>query len=246
MNSKTRLQLSVSLSVVAVALGMMVSIQYKQASTQRDLSSLTNATGAQTTKLTNQLTALQKESQSEQQQLQNITGQITTYENKASANDSKLQALQSQLSSARILAGTTAVEGQGIEFTVTDGTPPSEADAQSYLTHDWDVRSLVNEMFLSGAEAVSVNGYRIVATSGIFCRGPVITVNGHRMTAPFDFKAIGDAHNMSYGLQMSGGVFSLLEDPQNNLQISPVKTKAKLIIPAYTGTVAAPPTTTGN
>lgn len=246
MNSRTRLQLSVSLTVVAVALGMMVSIQYKQASTQRNLSNLTNATGSQTAQLTKQLTALQKESQAEQQQLQDITGHITTYEKKASTDDSKLKGLQQSLASARILAGTTAVEGPGIEFTVTDGTPPAGSnDAQAYLTHDWLVRDLINEMFLSGAEAVSVNGYRIVATSGIFCRGPVITVNGHRMTAPFDFKAIGDPQVMAGGLQMTGGEFDILRNV-DHLQISPIQTKSKLIISAYTGTISAPPTTTGN
>ncbi|MFR8712860.1 MAG: DUF881 domain-containing protein, partial [Anaerotignum lactatifermentans] len=41
--------------------------------------------------------------------------------------------------------------------------------------------------------AVSVNGQRIVAQSGITCAGSVITVNGVRVAAPFEIKAIGDA-----------------------------------------------------
>lgn len=243
--TSTRAKLTASLTVVAMALGVMVTIQYKQSAEARALGSISSVTDSRTKQLTKQLTALQKEGQSEQKQLQQLNSQLTAYEQQASSDSTKLLALQGKLTSAKILAGTTAVTGPGIEFTVNDGTPQAGQDPQDYLTHDWLVRQLVNEIFATGAEAVSINGYRIVATSGIFCRGPVITVNGHRMTAPFEFKAIGNAHLMSYGLQMSGGEFDHLRK-DDNLKISPIQTETNLTIAAYSGTVNAPPTTTGN
>lgn len=245
--TSTRAKLTASLTLVAMVLGVMVTIQYKQSAAARALGSVSSATDSRTKQLSQQLNGLQTESQSEQKQLQQLNAELTGYEQQASSDNTKLLALQSKLTSAKILAGTTAVKGPGIEFTVNDGTPPPGAqDPQDYLTHDWLVRMLVNELFATGAEAVSINGYRIVATSGIFCRGPVITVNGQRMTAPFVFKAIGNAHIMSVGLQMSGGIFDKLRGPGFNLNISPIKTKTKLLIAAYSGTVEAPPTSTGN
>lgn len=244
--TSTRAKLTASLTLVAIVLGMMVTIQYRQTANVRALDEITDSSDTRTKQLTQQLASLQKEGQSEQARLQKVNGQLTAYEQETTSDDTKLQDLQARLSSARILAGTTPVTGPGIEFTVNDGTPPAGQSAQDYLTHDWLVRQLVNELFATGAEAVSINGYRIVATSGIFCRGPVITVNGNRMTAPFDFKAIGNAHLMSYGLQMAGGEFDILKGPGYNLNISPLQTKTNLSIAAYSGTVNSPPTTTGN
>ena len=57
-------------------------------------------------------------------------------------------------------------------------------DKNAYLVHAEDILKVVIELFVAGAEAVSVYGQRIVAQSGITCSGSVMSVNGVRGAAP--------------------------------------------------------------
>lgn len=65
-------------------------------------------------------------------------------------------------------------------MTMDDSKKDMGGDKNAYLVHAEDILKVVNELFVAGAEAVSVNGQRIVAQSGITCAGSVITVNGVR------------------------------------------------------------------
>lgn len=65
------------------------------------------------------------------------------------------------------------------------------------MVHDEDLRRIINEMKNSGAEAISINDQRIVATTAIVCSGAVATVNGVKLNSPFEIKAIGNKASLS-------------------------------------------------
>ena len=65
-------------------------------------------------------------------------------------------------------------------------------------------------MFAAGAEAVSVNGQRIVATTEVTCAGNVIMINGVRQAPTFKILAIGDPATLEGGLKMRGGLIDNL------------------------------------
>ena len=177
--TSTRTKLTGSLTVVAIVLGFMIGLQYKQ-----QLSShlggivLSSVDQEEQAKLENQLTALKQANGNAQSDLVKITGELSAYEQQTAGNNASLQHLQQALQDERILAGMTPVEGPGVTVTLMDGIATGP-NVEKYLTHDWDVRSVVNELFTAGAEAISINGYRVVATSGIYCTGPVVKVNDH-------------------------------------------------------------------
>ena len=81
----------------------------------------------------------------------------------------------------------------------------------------------------AGAEALSLNGNRILATSEIRCSGSVVTINGRRTSAPFVIDAIGDTDTMFNALMMRNGVVDVLK--QWSLQVS-VTEVDELLVPA--------------
>lgn len=232
---RTRTKLALSLSVVAMVLGFMVAVQYKQQTARGSAGNFTSS-DPQQKQMTAELAALKASNASAQKQLAKLTGQLSSFEQASTGGNTALQQLQQRLQDERILAGVTPVTGPGISVTLMDGVASGD-NTEQVLTHDWDVRSVINELFTAGAEAVSINGYRVVATSGIFCTGPVVKINDHRIGAPFTIYAIGDAKALKSALTIQGGILDSLR--QRGVNVSEPKALQNINMPAYTGTVMA-------
>ena len=91
---------------------------------------------------------------------------------------------------------------------------------------------VVNELLAAGAEAVSINGERVVATTAIRCVGPTILVNNVRSSVPFVIKAIGDPLALEGAMNMNGGIVSELRAYQNKVTI---QRSDRIDMKAYTG-----------
>jgi uncharacterized protein YlxW (UPF0749 family) len=92
-----------------------------------------------------------------------------------------------------VWAGTTRMAGPGLEIRLSDSRRPakSDADRESLSVHDVDLQLVVNALWGAGAEAVAVNGQRLVATSPIRAAGETITVNFRPLVPPYKVEAIG-------------------------------------------------------
>lgn len=239
---KTRTKLALSLTVVALVLGFMVSVQYKHQVIAHADSSLFSSQDPSQQKLVDELNALKQSNSNADKELSKLTGQLTQFEQQSAGGNSQLQQLQTRLQDERILAGVTPVEGPGITVTLMDGISNGN-NTETVLTHDWDVRQVINELFTAGAEAVSINGYRVVATSGIFCTGPVVEINNHRIGAPFQIEAIGDPNALQSALQIQGGILDSLRS--RGVNASAPQIVRNITMPAATMTLSAS-STSGN
>ncbi|HWQ51560.1 MAG TPA: DUF881 domain-containing protein, partial [Terriglobales bacterium] len=83
-------------------------------------------------------------------------------------------------------------------------------DPNYYIIHDTDILSVVNELRDAGAEAIAINGERLIATSEIRCAGSIVSVNNNRYAAPYVITAIGDPDALESALKMRGGVVDQL------------------------------------
>jgi len=81
----------------------------------------------------------------------------------------------------------------------------------AFVVHDSDLLGVINELRSAGAEALSLNGERILATSEIRCAGNTVSVNNTRYAAPFVIRAIGDPDAMEQALMMRSGIVAELE-----------------------------------
>ena len=105
-------------------------------------------------------------------------------------------------------AGETEMEGKGIVFTLDDSKQAAKAGENKnlYIIHDDDLLRVVNELRSAGAEAISLNGQRLIGSSEIRCVGPTVLVNERRLAAPFVISAIGNPQTLESSLKLRGGV----------------------------------------
>ena len=94
----------------------------------------------------------------------------------------------------KMQAGYQKLQGKGviIEWMDSEEEAGDGENPNNLLIHDQDILILLNDLKVAGAEALSVNGQRIVARSEIKCSGATITINGTTYGQPFIIKAIGD------------------------------------------------------
>ena len=106
----------------------------------------------------------------------------------ATQNDTASMAKQQEITQNNMLLGLTEVTGPGIEITLADNNTglTSEGnevlDISSQLVHNDDLIQVINELNNAQAEAISVNGQRVIQTSSITCEGNVIKINGQKIT----------------------------------------------------------------
>ena len=90
--------------------------------------------------------------------------------------------------------GLLPQEGPGVEVTLKDSVKPLLLgdNANTGIIHNTDILQVVNELRGAGAKAISVNNQPIMTLTSISCSGPIIMVNGTRITSPFTVLALGD------------------------------------------------------
>ena len=129
--------------------------------------------------------------------VQDLESKITEYKNAASTTDKTIKLLNDEIEDLEILSGITELKGSGIIVTLDDTRAINQiaADAGFYdpnvfVIHDSDILLVINELRAAGCDAIAINGQRIISTTEIRCVGPVIQINGIRLTAPFKISAI--------------------------------------------------------
>ena len=204
-----------SIILVCFILGFMLALQFH--STQISLKA--SPQYQRTEELSQRLLQTEKERDALKKQLMDGT-------------DAKSNSLSA---SAAIEAGTSAVEGPGVIVTVADSSKKAVAgeNGNLYIVHDEDMLRIINELRAAGAEAISINGQRIVATTEIRCAGPTISVNNVRSAPPFEVRAIGDSETLENALKMRGGVIETLGVWGIKIDVDK---KTSMIIPAYNRT----------
>lgn len=130
------------------------------------------------------------------------------------------------------MAGLTRVVGPGVRIMVEDAIVPSDGVAvnRRLFVHSRDLLLLSNELFAAGAEAVAINGQRMVAGSAIRCVGPAIRINDVNTAPPYVVEAAGDPDVLKQAVMMMGGIVDLLS--RENLRVD-VQRVDRLTIPAY-------------
>jgi uncharacterized protein YlxW (UPF0749 family) len=100
---------------------------------------------------------------------------------------------RADLDAALLGAGLVALRGPGVKVTLDDSQlkdAPS-GDVNDLVIHSQDVQAVVNALWRSGAEAVAINGQRLVATSAVLCVGNTLLLNGTVYSPPYVVNAVG-------------------------------------------------------
>ena len=156
-------------------------------------------------------------------QLEDTNKRIEEYNKTIEDNEAAADLIDDELTESNILVGKTDVYGEGVEVTLSDGDY-SDVNASHLI-------DLVNELRYAGAEAISINGIRILAMTDIVEMDSYILISLQRVQRPYVVKAIGDKDYMSTILQLKGSGFV---DITSDINVS-LAIKNRVEIPKYNG-----------
>lgn len=170
--------------------------------------------------------------------LEDAEKRLSSIREEATKGDSTAASKEQSIKLNNNLLGLTSVEGKGIELIVEDdpnsiSTIDNVAD---HIVHDADLRSIVNELKNAGAEAISINGQRVVTTTAITCIGNVVKVNDEKISTPFVIRAIGFPESLESALNRKGGYLEYLSDYGIK---SSIKKLDKVKISKYNGVITS-------
>jgi uncharacterized protein YlxW (UPF0749 family) len=101
--------------------------------------------------------------------------------------------MRARLDEASLLAGLVPVRGAGLRVSLDDSNfdEASSGNVNDLVVHSQDVQAVVNAVWRAGAEAVSINGQRLVSTSAVLCVGNTLLLNGTVHSPPYVVSAVG-------------------------------------------------------
>lgn len=168
-------------------------------------------------------------------ELEETEEKLETERQNSTQNNEDLAKKEDEIKQGNKMIGLTEVTGPGVIVTLSDSKKDSSSvlNPNTLLVHDADVLSVINELKNAGAEAISINEQRLVPISSISCGGNIIDINGEKVGAPFEIKAIGLPEQLS-ALSRQGGYLEILKNASIGVEL---KKSNNITIPKYTGII---------
>jgi uncharacterized protein YlxW (UPF0749 family) len=138
-------------------------------------------------------TELQAQQDELKERLLELRAEIGQIEGAGEGSAELVRELNDELEQARIAAGLIPLTGTGIVLQLEDSVQSvsGEASEDDYLVGARDIRAVVEELWLAGAEAVAVNGERITPTTSVIDIGTSVLVNAAYLAPPYQVTALG-------------------------------------------------------
>ena len=173
--------------------------------------------------------------------VEELSAELDAYERDGTGvGSSAIAALSAQVDALAAPAGMIDVAGPGLRVTLRDSStaPPPDGDYNDYIIHEEDLQAVINALWAGGAEAMSVNGNRILTTTAIRCVGNVLLLHGRTHSPPYVIEAIGDDHELRAALDRDPGV-QRFSDAVLRFQLGfSADSVEELLIPAFEGVSA--------
>jgi uncharacterized protein YlxW (UPF0749 family) len=205
----------ITLAIVCFFLGLLLVIQYH---TQGKLGGSVLAQSSADQAMI--ISGLVEGNASLRKQTASLEAELGRYQQ--TAGQGNLENMVSELNRLRIVNGLVEVAGPGAEVQISGSVTAL------------DLQDLVNEARNAGAEALAMNGYRLVARSVFVGSTDDIRLEGKRLTPPYRLQAIGYPDTLERALARKGGLVALLQYTYPDTTITVVK-RDKMVLPVYQG-----------
>lgn len=225
-------QIAITLGIMCIALTIGLCVQIR---TMNSASSTVSQTLSDNGLRDEVLKMKEKydETYSELQEAQKTLEQVRQ---EATQNDETAEAKEQQLKENNMLLGNIDVKGEGVQITLQDSLETSSIlTASDQIVHYDDLQAIINELKNAGAEAIEVNGERIVSTTSITCEGNIIKINGKRIGSPFNILAIGSQDLLYGSLERAGSYMDYLRERG---LIAEIKKMDEVTIAKYSGVLS--------
>ena len=201
---KGKIAVTITIAIACFILTMVMCMQFKIVK-QTDITSIETMREEE---LRSELANWKKMYKEAEEQYNEKISKLSEYREKQQSTEESSQLVEKELAQTNMYLGKTDVEGQGIVITIKDinseDVQPISAD---------NLLIIVDYLRLAGAEAISINGERIINMSDIVDIGnSIIFVNQQRILAPYTIEAIGDSTKLESTLLGNGGYVEELKN----------------------------------
>lgn len=222
--TKANITMSISIFMVCIILVAVSLIQFKTVK-QVNVSDIEHM---EETQLREELASWKSKYEEINEKLADTNQKIEEYTSKIESNEEASELLDEELNKSRLLLGLTDVTGDGVVITLTDN------DSEKITATD--IVELVNELRYAGAEAISVNGVRVVnMTEFADIYGYIIMKPSQRITSPYVIKAIGSQTQLINTLSIKETGFIDYRTSQG--KTVKLEKQRNIKIPKYTGEI---------
>jgi uncharacterized protein YlxW (UPF0749 family) len=160
----------------------------------------------------------------------------------AQVGGSRLERIEKLIAGVAVSAGTTGLEGPALAVSLDDAPLdeeiPEGLDPNLLVVHQQDIQAVVNALWAGGAEGMTLQGQRIISTTGIKCVGNTVLLHGVPYSPPYDIVAIGNPSEMYGALLESPSVQAYRLDADEFGLGWSVSRQDDVAIPAFEGTLS--------
>lgn len=223
----------ITLGVALLSLGFLIAAQLRSEAPRVSYASNERVPLVETAQ------GLQTQQDALKQRLLDLRAEIQDAESQGQGSAAVVQDLDERLRQARVEAGLAALQGPGLILQLRDSTNvvPPGGNPTDYRVSARDVRTVVEELWLAGAEAIAVNGERVTAATAIIDIGGSVLLNAAYLSPPYQISAIGPSGLFD---QVNGSVsfqeFIRMRVEAFGLQVGFAEPK-DVLVPAYAGTI---------
>lgn len=216
--------LSISIGCVALILSLVMFTQFKTIE-QTDIVAIETM---RETELRTELADWKTKYEEVETKLDDVNSRIEEYKTQMSSEEDATELLKQELNESQKFLGYTDVHGEGIILTLEDNSLNN--------IERFDLISLVNELKLAGAEAISINDERIVSNTDIaLINNRIILVNGRRIASPYVVKAIGDKKYLESAVTIKGGFVDEMKASEKDINYT---VEDDILINKFAGTMS--------
>lgn len=208
---KGKITVTITIAIACFVLTMVMCMQFKIVK-ETDITSIETMREEE---LKSELANWKQLYKEAQEQYDEKTSKLSEYRDKQQSTEESSKLVEKELAQTNMYLGKTDVEGEGIIITIKD---INSEDIKPISAEDLLI--IVDYLKLAGAEAISINGERIINMSDIVYIGnSVIFVNQQRILAPYKIMAIGEQTKLESTLLGNGGYIEELKNIGFDIEI---------------------------
>lgn len=217
--------MTISIGCTAFILTMILFTQFKTVE-QTDITAIETM---RETELKSELSSWKTKYDEVNLKLSETENRISEYNKTISSNADSAVLIEKEVEEYEKYLGYTKLRGEGIIITLKDS---EDGNSEKNINHS-DLLSLVNELKLAGAEAISINDERIVNTSEITSiRDGIVIINTARVSNPYEVRAIGNKKYLESAITIKNGFLDEMKDYNKNVEY---RLEDKIEVPKYEG-----------
>jgi len=173
-------------------------------------------------------------------QLADLQKQVQAATSKAAKTDTRVAQARDDADVVADSAGATPVSGPAITVSLNDAPPlpgsqKGTVPPDYLVVHQQDVQAVVNALWAGGAEAMTLQGQRVISTSAVRCVGNTLLLHGIVYSPPYVVTAIGDVSRLQQSLDDAPDIIIYKQYVQAYKLGYDVTSAPQVTMPAYTG-----------